>query len=228
MFPTSTVCDYRCAAVKITPHILRVIITEVLTWLRFSRRQSKLTEHQRKPPSDCLLKSSAFWWAHAIWNNLIQTGNVGCAQCSAEETWLKPFWCWHCASVRDTAVLLVTWSCIKSEVSHVILVKTREISWKWTFRLGLKRLSVALFPCEIPRSATVTLGPPCQFQSGCFGANCLGDTEQIINSSPLRLTLLGEAGFCIYMSRLSRPEPDPWRTATHCYDAHIRFSTHLK
>lgn len=113
------------------------------------------------------------------------------------------------------------------------MVKTREISHKLEidfkdFKPALKKLSVALFPCEIPPSATVTLGPPCQFHSGCSWANCLGDTEQIINSSPLRLTLLGGAGFCIYMSRLSRREPDPWRTTTHCYDAHIRFSAHFK
>lgn len=61
---------------------------------------------------------------------------------------------------------------------------------------------------------SVTLGPQCQFQLGCFWVNCLPHTEQIINSSPLFPTSLGGVGFCIYMSKLSQREPDPWRTAT--------------
>lgn len=128
---------------------------------------------------------------------------------------------WNCfgfrcgVSVWNGAVLLVTWSYIESEVSHEILNKTNFIvsvkskgnksEMKFRIRDFKLKLFVTHFPCEIPPSATVTSGPPCQLV-------CLRETEQIINHSPLRLTSLGGAGSCIYMSRVSRREPDPWRT----------------
>lgn len=119
--PSSPVCDYRWEPVKTLLIILLVIITRRLTWLCFSSVGGlKLTEHQRNPPSDYLLKSSTFQWAHASWNNLIlhtiQTCSAGMAQCSGGRT-LKLFRFWHRASVWNRAVLLVPWSYIKSEVS---------------------------------------------------------------------------------------------------------------
>lgn len=187
-------------------------------------------------PSDYLLKSSTFQWAHSHWTNLIlHMIDIYCGQGSAL--------CWKnmvesvlalaeraCASGLNTEALLVTWRDVKSEVSTQTPVESKRLKklGEWVSNASERTIHSPLLLLLLVKflpSATVTLGPPCQFHSGCFRPNCLGDTEQIINSSPLRLTLLGGAGFCICTSRLSWREPG---SLTHGSDAHIRFNTHLK
>lgn len=54
------------------------------------------------------------------------------------------------------------------------------------------------------------------------------DNVQIVNSFPSHLRLLRGARLFIDMPRLSCRDPDLWRTVARCYDAGIRFDTHLK
>lgn len=51
---------------------------------------------------------------------------------------------------------------------------------------------------------------------------------QTVNSLPSHLSLLRGARLFVDMSRLSCRDPDLWRTVARCYDAGIRFDTHLK
>lgn len=125
----------------------------------FPSWQSKWTEHQSNPPSDCSLKWSAFQWSHASGNNLIlrtiQTCIVGRAQCSVESTWSKLFWFWHRVSLWNRAERLVTWSYIKSEVSDeildktnfIVMAQTREISHqlKMNFQIRFKEVICCAF-----------------------------------------------------------------------------------
>lgn len=59
-------------------------------------------------------------------------------------------------------------------------------------------------------------------------SNCLADAVQAVNSLPSHLGLLRGARLFVDMSRLSCRDPDLWRTVARCYDAGIRFDTHLK